>query len=258
MKNPLFRKLWVIAFVLMGLTGSARAGNVEFGKMIINNMGAGGRMVRMGENGIFLDQTGFCMESEVTLKLNGFNGQRLVLAVMPADADGSLFEDRRGNLMTLTGFKVMGGQANKTVKVKLPMGWVYGNDKSVRLTFQLAVFDSEVNEVASKLVTINPKDVNINHEQLGGKMMGDLLGGGDDDAGGGDMLGGLLGGLFGGSDATQEHICSACDGTGLCSECYGDAFFNPASCRRCGNDPGICRRCKGAKKEKVEIDINRY
>ena len=257
MKKQLFKTFSVVALMLLGLADAAQAGTVQFGKMIINNMGGGGRMVRMGDNGIFLDQTGFCMESEVTLKLNGFNNQRLVLVVMPADVDGNVFEDRRGEMMTMVGFKVMGNQASKTVKVKLPMTWVYENDKKVRLTFQLSVLDSDVNEVASKLVTINPTDVNIDRNQLPGKMMGDIFGGGDDEDGG-DLVGGLLGGLFGGPSATQEHLCSACDGTGLCPDCYGDAFFKPSSCRRCGNDPGICRRCKGNKKEKVEVELNGY
>ena len=65
----------------------------------------------------------------------------------------------------------------------------------------------------------------------------------------------MLGSLFGSSDAESTQPCTACDGTGICPHCDGDAYFDPSSCRKCAADPGICRRCKGTGSITIEYDI---
>jgi hypothetical protein len=249
------KKLLALLSVVL-FSNSIWAGNIEFKVMKFNNLGMTGRMIRLSDNGIFLDDAGMHLEGTLTLKVTGMRGQRLICVLSPLDSEGNLLADRRGELCNLTAFKVNSDASTIELPVEVPYTWINTKERELSLNFNVTIVNSKVEEVAQKVIQVAPENVNVNSNDLPSKMMGDIFGGGDGD--GGDMLGGLLGGLFGGSDATSEHICSACDGTGLCSNCYGDAFFDPSQCRRCAQDPGICRRCKGAKKEKVDIDINRY
>ncbi|MDO5527692.1 MAG: hypothetical protein Q4F85_16595 [Prevotella sp.] len=47
------------------------------------------------------------------------------------------------------------------------------------------------------------------------------------------------------------------DGTGLCEYCDGDGFLDPSVCRKCAQNPGICRHCQGTGTETVKLDIDR-
>lgn len=240
------------------LSNGAWAGDIEFKTMKFNNLGMTGRMIRIGDNGIFLDDAGMHLEGTLTMKITGMRGQRLICVVAPLDHEGNMLADRRGGLSNLTAFRVNGDAFTKELPVEIPYTWLDLEHERASLSFDVTIVNSKLEEVAKTVIQVDPRNINVNSDQLPSKMMGDIFGGGGGDDGGAGLLGSMLGGLFGGSDATSEHICSACDGTGLCAECYGDAFFDPSQCRRCAQDPGICRRCKGAKKETVEIDINGY
>jgi hypothetical protein len=250
-------KIWTAAALIMfALSNVAQAGTVDILGMSINNLGMGGRMIRLADGEIFLDDAGMHLEGVVKLKITGFNGQRLVCALAPLNAQGETLEDRVGVCANLTGINVASDQQTVNLAVAVPYGWMDLGNERATFSFKVIILDSDVKTVVSKVVNVAATSINIDRDNLPNKLMGDLLGGGS--GGGGLDMGSLLGGLLGGPSATSESVCGACDGTGLCPECYGDAFFDPSMCRRCSRDPGICRRCKGTKTETVNIELNGY
>jgi len=252
-----FIRTWGLATLMMfACTPTVLAGTVEILGMTIDNLGMNKRMIRMGDDGIVLDNAGLNLESTVKLRITGFVGQRLVCAVAPLNAQGEELADRIGVCANLTGINVTSDQQTVNLKVPLPYGWMDLQQERLNLSFKVLIFNSDVQRVAGKVVEVPTTSIHIDHDNLPAKMMSDLLGGGGD--GGGLDMGGLLGGLLGGPSISSEEICGACDGTGLCPECYGDAFFDPSMCRRCSRDPGICRRCKGEKTETVNYDVYGY
>ena len=257
MRHFLFKTIAITALMLFPAASSVQAGGkVTFQSLIFNNMGMGGRMIRISDNGIFLDDAGMHFEGLLKMKVTGLRGERLICIVAPVDKDDNVMEDRQGELSNLTAFRVTSDNFTKTLPVEIPYTWINMERKEMSFRFDVTIVNSKMEEVGKQIIQVAPQDITVDRANMANKMAGDMLGFGGGDGGGLDV-GGLLGGLFGGSDATSEHLCSACDGTGLCAQCYGDAFFDPSKCRRCAQDPGICRRCKGAKTETVEIDFNR-
>ena len=152
----------------------------------------------------------------------------------------------------MAAFRVTGNQYNCNLRIKLPYQWLPLDKKPSRIPFGVVILNSKQETVGSGIIDLDPRDVKVDGNQLPQKMMSDLFSGDGDDEGFG--MGDLIGGLLGGESTTARMVCNSCDGMGLCPECYGDAFFDPAVCRRCSQDPGICRRCKGNKKESVRLD----
>ena len=239
------------AMMLFSLVGTANgAGTVELKKIAFNDIGMGGRMIRMSDEGIFLDDAGMCLEGTLTLKVNGFAGQRLICVLHTLDEEENTMADSHGEALSMYAFVPQGAQATCNVKVKVPYVWLSLDSKPSRIPFGVTVLNAKQEVVSEGIIDLDPRDVQVDGSKLPQKMMGDMFGGAD----GGELMGDIIGGLFGGNTARVEHVCGACDGTGLCPDCYGDAFFDPAACRRCVRDPGICRRCKGNKKETTKVD----
>lgn len=248
MKQTIFHLLLVIS--AFGLCTPAHAdASIEITGMTIDNVGMGGRLIRLNDNSIFLDDAGLHLEGAVNIKASGFQGKRIICMLEPLDADGDRQADRLGNALCLWAVNVPNAQYAGKINVSVPYGWLDLENKRQYLSFAVTLFDSELQELARKTVQVDAKSIKIDGMQARDKIVGDVLGESD-------LVGGVLDGLFGGSTAKAESLCRACDGTGLCPDCYGDGFFSPSSCRRCSHDPGICRRCKGAKTESVEYDID--
>ena len=231
-------------------------GIIEIKSMKFDQMGMGGRMVRLSDNGIFLDDAGMHFEGFINMTINGFVGKRLVCMVEPLDKDGDRIADRKGQLMNLTAFNVKSNQFNGELNVDIPYAWMDLKSKPTKFSYVITIIGPDGEPISSKTLNVDPQTIKVDGNKMGAKMMGDMFGvkgNSEKDVAAGVMMEGLLGGLFGPS-VTAEHTCSACDGEGVCPECYGDAFLNPSLCRRCSRDPGICRRCKGSGTETVDID----
>lgn len=257
MKNCLKSVVAVACFLMaFGDSVKAQGSSVEILSMRFDQMGMGGRMVRGGNEGIFLDDAGMHFEGYIKMKVNGYVGQRLVCMVEPLDKDGDRLADGKGQLMNLTAFNVKSDKFNGELNVDIPYGWLQLDQKPSKLSYVVTIIDPESEAVAQKTVDVDPMSIKVDGDKMGSKMMGDIFGvsgSNEKEVAAGVMMNGLLGGLFGPS-VTAEHTCGACDGEGLCPQCYGDAFLKPSLCRRCSRDPGICRRCKGTGKETVGID----
>lgn len=223
---------------------------VEITGMSIDNVGMGGRLIRLTESSIFLDDSGLHLEGAVNIKASGFQGKRIICMLEPLDANGERQADRQGDALSLWAVNVPNAQYAGKIKVSVPYGWLDLENKRQYLSFAVTLFDSELQELTRKTVQVDAQSIKIDGNKAGHKIAGDLLGGSE------GLMGGILDGLLGGSTAKAESLCRSCDGTGICPECEGDGFFSPSVCRRCAKDPGICRRCKGEKKESVEYDIN--
>lgn len=256
MESFVKRMLSAMALALLAVTVSAQTEQkVEFVSMTFDAVGIGGRMVRLGDNGIFLSDAGMHFEAPLTLKATGYRGRRVVCVVMPLDNDGNSYVDGKGEVMTLIPFTPSSDKFTGTLNVEVPYAWLDMENKPTTMKFAMGIINPETMEMEDPAVlTVDLTKMNIDREHVGEKLLGDVLGVGSTNSS--DMLGGLIGSFFGGSDATARSLCSACDGMALCPVCYGDAFLDPSRCRRCSNDPGICRRCRGTGKESVDIDIN--
>ena len=97
------KKLLILLSIVM-LSSVAWAGQIEFKTMKFNSMGMSGRMIRLNDNGIFLDDAGFHLEGTLTMKITGMRGQRLICILSPVDPEGNMMADRRGDLSNLTAF----------------------------------------------------------------------------------------------------------------------------------------------------------
>lgn len=229
--------------ILMVLTAlmanhiSAASGSVNAVK--INNVGMGGHMFRLGENGLILDHTGMCMEGYIDVSADGQRGKRLVCLLEPI-IDGQFMQDDIGELVGLYAFTVNSSQFRGKVKFGLPYTW-FGlsmnskvNDvKDIKMQVTLVDWANEA-VIDKKVITIGKNDINIDRNSMTSNLISGFFGGGVD----GDVI----------------HTCVACDGTGLCDSCYGEGYLDPKSCRKCAASPGICRRCKGEGKEGSEIN----
>ena len=257
MKNYL-KSLVAVAFFMFAFGDSVMAQNssIEIKSMKFDQMGMGGRMVRLSDDGIFLDDAGMHFEGYINMKINGYMGKRLVCMVEPLSTKGKKLADERGQMMNLTPFNVKSDQFSGELNVDVPYAWIEMDQKPTNFSFEVTIIGPDGKPIANKVLSVDPRTMKVDSDKMGSKMMGDIFGvsgNSEQEVAAGVMMNGLLGGLFGPS-VTAEHTCGACDGEGLCPECYGDAFLQPSLCRRCSRDPGICRRCKGSGKETVGID----
>ena len=70
MKTIVLRTWIFTALVWLASTVTLKAGTVEVLGIKISNLGMGGRMIRFGDDGIFLDDAGMHLEGVVNLKIN--------------------------------------------------------------------------------------------------------------------------------------------------------------------------------------------
>lgn len=224
---------------LMAVSLTADAANSVNG-IKIDNMGMGNRMVRIGKNGIVLDDAGLCLEGRVSFTVEGSAGQRLFCILHPV-RDGYYLKDRKGEVMSAIPFEPSSDAFTGSVPVEIPYSWLgidlMSNKQTAKdITIEVMIVDpSKDDPLAEKTIVLTGDDIKIDRSQLPNHLLGSLFGGDSVD---GDLI----------------SKCSACDGTGVCNSCDGDGFIDPSVCRKCANDPGICRRCKGLGKEGTEVD----
>lgn len=227
------------------------AASLQIGRVNVQNVGIGKRLVRLNDSGIFLDDSGLCLEVSVNFHSSGLAGERVICLLHPLDADGNILGDQSGEAVSLGAVTIPTSNYNGTLVIPMPYQWVLADKdrkQSVSMGVSLACMgDESVGE--DKIITLTEAEMNIDRNSIGSKMMSDVFGSP------GDMMGGLFEGLLGGSDAEATQPCSACDGTGICPHCDGDAYFSPSACRKCSSDPGICRRCNGTGKVTVKYDF---
>lgn len=242
-----FYSLFAI-LLLMAVSATVQAATVSIGAVKIENMGMNKRMVRINDNGIFLDNTGMCVEVSVNINAKGLAGKRVICSVNPLDGEGNVLGDKLGEAVSLGAINIPTDNFTGKVVIPLPYEWVYteSNRKGINLGVAASCFGME-NVEEAKAVVLSDADIKIDRSKLANKMMGDMLGG--------DPMGMLIGGLFDTSDAESTETCPSCEGTGVCPHCDGDAYLDPAECRKCASDPGICRRCKGEGTITIKYDI---
>ena len=231
------------------------AATLSIGKVSIDDIGMSRRLLRMNDNGLIVDQSGLCLEVSVNINASGIMGKRVICEVVPLSSDGRTWVDAKGEVAAIEGVTVPTNSYSGKVVLPMPYSWIVNEDSQKSKTVCMMVTVACMEEdglVESKDITIQESDINIDKKQIGNKLMSDMLGGG---SGGGGLMEGLIGGLFDTSDAESTEPCPACDGTCVCVYCDGDGFFDPKSCRKCANDPGICRRCKGEGTVTVKYDI---
>ncbi len=237
----------IIALLSIAIPAVSHAASLTLGSVTVKNVGINKRLVRVNESGLIIEDSGLCLEVSVNYQSSGLTGARVICLIHPLDAQGNMLADRIGDAVTLGAVTIPSSHHNGTLVIPMPYQWVMAdgeNKKSVQMGVSLlCVGNEDVGE--DKIVTLSEADMQINKSSLGSKMMSDVLG----------SPGDLLGSLFGGSDAESTEPCVACDGTGVCPHCDGDAYFDPSSCRKCSADPGICRRCKGTGTITVKYDI---
>lgn len=246
-------KLMLAVFALSAMP--ADAATLSIGRVSIDNVGMNKRMLRLNDYGLMVDHSGLCVEVTVNFNIEGLMGDRVVCEVAPLGANGGYLEDSKGDAAAVEGITVLSNSYSGKVVVPLPYSWVMneGNKsrQAVRLLVTLASFgDDQI--IEQKEVTLSGSDINIDGRKMGNKLMGDILGGG---SGGGGLVGGLLGSLFDTSDAESTQECPSCEGCGVCPHCDGDGFFVVSACRKCQQDPGVCRRCKGEGTVTIKIDL---
>ena len=256
MKKSL-RNVILAIVTMLSLTETTQAASpVTIKGLTLDRVAMGGRMYRMSDNGLFLDDAGMSMETTLTLSVTGMTGKRLIAIIHPLDNEGNILADDEGEAMTMVPFRVSGDGKNCRMTFRLPYGWLpidQKNKKIEKMKFGISVLDSKKEEIFSEVYTYDPRNFKTDSKNMPDQLMGDIFGGGGGN-GPGMGLGDLIGGMFGGNTATTEQLCGACDGMGVCPQCYGDAFFDPSVCRRCSQEPGVCRRCKGQKTETTKVN----
>ncbi len=230
------------------VSSSIAGGGVELRNITLDDIGMGGRMMRISDNGnLFIDEAGICLEGHISLRVTGHNGQRLFCIVAPIAGDGELLADNYGEAMNINAFKVNSTQGNK-VRFRIPYTWLDLENKRTQISFYVSVVNADFTEIGNGTISLDPHKINIDTSNMPERMLGDILGGNDRFG-----LGDLFLGMMGANTASIKKQCISCDGSGLCPQCDGMGFFKPSICNRCSHDPGICRRCKGAKIETTRI-----
>ncbi len=240
----------LFAILLFGIVyATVQAATISIGAVKIENMGMNKRMVRINDNGIFLDNAGMCVEVTVNVTAKGLAGKRVICSVNPLDGDGDILGDNLGEAVSLGAVSIPNDNYACKLVIPVPYTWIdmdSNRKNGIKLGVSAACMDIEdIGE--AKTVVLADSDVKIDRSKLANKMMGDMLGG--------DPMGVLISGLFDTSDAESTETCPSCEGTGICPHCDGDAYFDPAACRKCASDPGICRRCKGEGTITIKYDI---
>lgn len=249
-------RVWRFAIVAVCMLFAAQSTvcgqTLEIGKVSIDNIGLGQRMIRLDDNGgIFLDDAGMCLEVTVGIEAKGLAGKRVFAMVFPLDPDENSMADQNGDAMSVGAVNIPGATYSGKIVVPMPYQWIITEEnkkrQAVKMGVALSLFDEEY--TVSKVVDLQESDINIDRNKVGSKLMGDMFGGSE------GLMGSVLDGLFSTSDAEATMTCPACDGTGLCGKCDGMGFFDPTSCRKCSRNPGICTRCKGEGAITVEVDF---
>lgn len=245
MKTSFNKIFFAITAMVMSATMHLNAqSNIVVKDMTLKDIGMGGRMMRMDENRIFLDDAGIHFEGYINMNLKEHVGKRIVCIVNPLDTNGNILYDNKGEMMNMKAFVVK--QANTTLNIDIPYAWFNLTEEQNYCPFGITLLETIDNAIAIEIVNVDLTKISVDRQNIGNKLTSDLLGGSD------GVVDLFLGGLFG-ADEEIEHTCHACDGEAICSECYGVAFFDPSICRQCAKDPGICRRCKGSGKETISV-----
>jgi len=219
-------------------------GGVQLRGITIDNVSLGGRMMRFTNNGgLFIDDAGICLEGDVSLRVTGHNGKRLFCILAPLDAEGYMLEDNLGPALNITAFKVNNAQGNK-VRVRIPYAWLDMENTRANVSFYVSIVDADLKDIGKGTVNLSQDKIKIDPNTMPERMLGQVLSGNDSFG-----LGDLFMGMLGANTASIKNKCISCDGYGLCPYCDGEGFFKPSVCSRCSTDPGICRRCKGAREE---------
>lgn len=244
-------RTFIVAILSVAIPAVGYAASLELGRVTVKNVGINKRLIRLNDNGLVIENAGMCLEVSVDYRSSGLAGSRVICFIHPLDEQGNMLADGTGEAVTLGAVTIPSSNHGGTLVIPMPYQWVLAdgqNTKSVKMGVSLVcVGNEEVGE--DKVVTLSEADIQIDKSRLGSKMMSDVLGSP------GDVMGDMLGSLFGGSDAESTQPCTACDGTGICPHCDGDAYLDPSLCRKCSADPGICRRCKGEGTITIEYDI---
>lgn len=238
----------------------APIGNGVIRNLEIDNMGLNEMIFRIDRN-LMLDHTGACMKGSITVAIPNSSGKRLFCIIEPLTEDDNLLRDNLGQCSAIFAINVTSPNFTEDVRFALPYQWcgfdMYTNLQQInpfKLGISIVDFSLKDPVIAAEIVTIDNNRVNFDQQRLLQSGISDLMG----DFGGGssDMGMALIGGLFGGATDTVTHTCGSCDGTGVCPHCDGAGFLDPADCRKCISNPGICRRCNGKGKESSEVEIN--
>jgi hypothetical protein len=215
--------------------GSGKIGDINFNNVTLDNP-----MFRLGEAGLLLDNGGMSIEGQIGISTTGYRGRRLVCMVEPI-IEGSYMEDNIGQCTAIYAFTPTAAQFSGNLSIAIPYSWL-GMDlrrnskitepKNLQIQVTLVDWKSE------KVLDTNTFDITADKMQFDGN----------------NVPMNMLSSLFGGGvDGDVVHTCTACDGTGVCNSCYGDAYLDPSTCRKCATNPGVCRRCKGKGKEGAEL-----
>lgn len=245
----------LLLMIIAGCSLTMEAATMQIGKVSIDNIGMNKRLLRLGDNGLMLGHSGMCVEVTVNFRLDDMAGERVVCEVAALSADGDYLQDATGDAAAVEAITALSDSYVGKVVVPLPYSWVINADskrtETIRLKVTLATF-GEDGMLEQKDVILSGSEINIDSRNLGNKLAGDLLGGG---SAGGGLAGAILGSLFDTSDGETTQDCPSCEGSGICPHCDGDGFFVANYCRKCVNDPGICRRCKGEGTVTYKIDL---
>ena len=244
--------LFTLLFLFTSFPFMAQTPLLSIGEASIDNLGIGKLMYRMDSNGgLVVDEAGMCFEMSLNYTAQNMAGKRLFCVVSALDKDGNGLADRVGSCSVITAENIPGANSNGTFHFVMPQPWLINNSTKEAQAIKLLVMLSTLEDGGSQVekeITLSGEALKLDNTNLPGKLMGDLFG----DVGVGD----LIDGLFGGPSASSTQRCPACDGTRLCQSCDGEGFFEPASCRKCSNAPGICRRCKGTGEETIKVDFH--
>lgn len=207
--------------------------------LLLDNITMNNPMFRLTKDAnIILDKQGISIEGYVTVNVKNHRGDRILCFIKPI-VDGNCFEDDKGDCEILVAFTPNSDSSTVNVPFAIPYSWLgidmsNKTDKPKSWQVQVQVMDlTDSNDIAWALFDIQPENVQINQQDLPMHMVESLF--------------------RGSADGDLTHTCTACDGSGLCAECYGDAYLKPSICRRCSDSPGICRRCKGIGEEGTNI-----
>lgn len=211
-------------------TSAARIGDITFNDLTLKNP-----MFRIGNNGgLVLDQQGMSLRGTIPLTVNGYRGKRIVCLIEPI-IEGNYMQDGVGECTALYAFTSTSEQFSGDLTFAIPFQWlgidIYSNvnePKNLQISVTLADWNAQT-PLASTTFDIDGNSMKLSGNVNPYSMLGELF--------------------EGGTDGNLISTCSACDGTGLCNECYGDGYLDPSQCRKCSADPGVCRRCHGTGEE---------
>lgn len=226
--------------------------------MVINSVGMGKTIVRLRNSGIFLSNAGLSLIGKLSVNVKGQAGKRYIMLFEVLDENGEQQADNYGNTSYAIPLQISRTSGSYDVEVRIPYGWMDLQKKPEALNFEVSLLDftGSGDNVIVGMSTINmdPLSISVDGNAAKDQVLSDAFGGGS--IGGLDM-GSIMGAMLGGGTDTAEHTCMKCDGTGLCEYCDGDGFLDPSVCRKCAQNPGICRHCQGTGTETVKLDIDR-